>query len=100
MERLQTGFTVTTIEMWLFYRFCRGCVGAMLIYDITNSTSFEHLETWLDELQEQDADTVIMLLGNKCDLNESREVPAKMAEKFAGMSITYKISQSMRFSTI
>ena len=73
--------------MCLFNRFCRGCVGAMLIYDITNSTSFEHLETWLDELQEQDADTVIMLLGNKCDLNESREVPAKMAEKFAGTSI-------------
>ena len=66
------------------FRFYRGAVGAMLVYDITNSTTFENLEGWLDELQLQDENTVIMLLGNKCDRNDDREVPAKNAEMFAG----------------
>lgn len=63
--------------------FYRGAVGAMLVYDITNSTTFENLEGWLDELQLPDENTVIMLLGNKCDRNDDREVPAKNAEMFA-----------------
>lgn len=63
--------------------FYRGAAGAILVYDITNSTTFENLEGWLDELQLYEENTVIMLLGNKCDRNEDREVPAKNAEMFA-----------------
>ena len=65
-------------------RFYRGAIGALLVYDITNPSTFENLESWLDELQVQDEDTVIMLLGNKCDLSDKREVPANKAELFAG----------------
>ena len=72
----------------------------MLVYDITNSTTFEHLDYWLEELQEYDENIVIMLLGNKCDLNELREVPAKMAETFAGhfISTTTCVSYNMTTS--
>ena len=67
-----------------FSSFYRCATGAMLVYDVTNSTSFENLESWLDELQLHEENIVIMLLGNKCDRNEDREVPAKNAEMFAG----------------
>ena len=67
-----------------FFRFYRGAIGALLVYDITNPSTFESLESWLDELQVHDEDTVIMLLGNKCDLGDKREVPANKAELFAG----------------
>lgn len=63
--------------------FYRGAIGALLVYDITNPSTFENLESWLDELQAHNEDTVIMLLGNKCDLGDKREVPANKAELFA-----------------
>ncbi|KAI7899028.1 putative ras-related GTP-binding protein [Cokeromyces recurvatus] len=54
----------------------RGAVGALLVYDITRQSSFENVEHWLKELRDHaDPNIVIMLVGNKLDLNEtSRQV--------------------------
>ncbi len=53
----------------------RGAVGALLVYDITNRKTFESVERWLKELREHaDSKIVVMLVGNKCDLAESRQV--------------------------
>lgn len=53
----------------------RGAVGAMLVYDITRRHTFQNIGRWLEELRlHSDESIVLMLVGNKCDLKEGREV--------------------------
>eukprot|EP01132_Coremiostelium_polycephalum_P008646 gene8646-10643_t len=63
----------------------RGAVGAMIVYDITSKViSFKNVTRWLNELREMaEPDILIMMVGNKSDLELSREVPTKEAQAFA-----------------
>ena len=62
----------------------RGAVGALLVYDITKHVTFENVERWLKELRDHaDANTVIMLVGNKSDLRHLRAVSTEEAMAFA-----------------
>ncbi|KAL6338748.1 hypothetical protein AAG906_023897 [Vitis piasezkii] len=62
----------------------RGAVGAMLVYDITKRQSFDHIPRWLEELRgHADKNIVIILIGNKTDLEEQRAVPTEDAKEFA-----------------
>lgn len=54
------------------------------MYDITRRQSFDHVARWVDELRAHaDNSIVIMLIGNKADLVESRVVPTEDAVEFA-----------------
>jgi GTPase SAR1 family protein len=57
----------------------------MLIYDISSYKSFNDCSRWYRELMETagDPNLVVMLIGNKCDLEATREVSRDVAEKFA-----------------
>ncbi len=47
----------------------KGSIGAFLVYDITSKQSFDHVQTWLEELREASStDMMVCLVGNKCDL--------------------------------
>ncbi|KAM0067550.1 Ras-related protein Rab11D [Helianthus debilis subsp. tardiflorus] len=62
----------------------RGAVGAMLVYDITKRQSFDHIPRWLEELRNHaDKNIIIILIGNKCDLEDQRAVPTEDAKEFA-----------------
>ncbi|XP_010555372.1 PREDICTED: ras-related protein RABA4b [Tarenaya hassleriana] len=62
----------------------RGAVGAMLVYDITKRETFEHIPRWLEELRAHaDKNIVIILVGNKTDLEDQRSVPTEDAREFA-----------------
>lgn len=62
----------------------RGAVGALVVYDISNSESYESVSKWLKELKEHaDANIVIELVGNKSDLDHLRAVPTEEARNFA-----------------
>jgi len=53
----------------------RGAAGALLVYDITRRDTFSHLTTWLEDArQHSSSNMVIMLIGNKSDLEARREV--------------------------
>ena len=53
----------------------RGAAGALLVYDITRRDTFNHLTTWLEDArQHSNSNMVIMLIGNKSDLESRREV--------------------------
>jgi len=55
-----------------------------LVYSITNRVSFHNCETWLEELKAHaDPGIIIMLVGNKCDLSNLREVPETEAKTWA-----------------
>lgn len=69
--------------MFLF-RFYRGAVGALLVYDITKQESFVNIEKWFSELKQYgDNRMVIMLVGNKSDLKHLRAVPTEEGAEFA-----------------
>lgn len=62
----------------------RGAAGALLVYDITRRETFSHLTTWLEDArQHSNSSMVIMLIGNKCDLDARREVKREEGEAFA-----------------
>ena len=51
----------------------RGAAGALLVYDITKQPSYDNTERWLKELRDHaDPTIVIMLVGNKSDLEDDR----------------------------
>ena len=62
----------------------RNAVGAILVYDITNETSFEDLTNWLNDLQSLcNPNAYILLVGNKGDLENQRQVGVQQAKDFA-----------------
>lgn len=62
----------------------RGAAGALLVYDITRRDTFNHLTTWLEDArQHSNSNMVIMLIGNKSDLESRREVTKEEGEAFA-----------------
>uniref|UniRef100_A0AAQ4QKF0 Ras-related protein Rab-25 n=1 Tax=Gasterosteus aculeatus aculeatus TaxID=481459 RepID=A0AAQ4QKF0_GASAC len=62
----------------------RGAVGALLVYDITKHLTYESVERWLKELYDHaDPHIVVMLVGNKSDLESERAVPNEEAKDFA-----------------
>lgn len=62
----------------------RGAVGALVVYDITKYTSFKNTEKWLRELHNNTNENIcVMLVGNKMDLANLREVSADEAKGFA-----------------
>ena len=63
----------------------RKAKGVILVYDITNAKSFESLgERWMAQLQDHASteDLAKLLVGNKSDLEASREVSEQKAQAF------------------
>lgn len=70
--------------------FYRGSGCAILVFDVCNRASFEHIKSWLDEVDNfshtQHRNVIrIMLVGNKCDM-ENRQVDHSEAVDFAGQN--------------
>lgn len=62
----------------------RGAAGALLVYDISNRESFNALTNWLTDARTlASPDIVIVLVGNKKDLEADREVTFLEASRFA-----------------
>ena len=62
----------------------RNAIGALLVYDITKKSSFEHIKNWLDSVKENSTKNIkIILIGNKSDLEDKREVTFQEGEEFA-----------------
>ena len=65
----------------------RRSVGAIIVFDVMKSSSFENVSKWLNSLQNNaEKDTVIMLVWNKTDLcrntPKERKVSREDAELF------------------
>jgi len=87
---------LVTLQIWdtagqerfqsLGVAFYRGADACVLVYDITDSKSFDNLESWMDEFlvhaAPRNAETFpFVVLGNKADLaSQRRQVPANKAQ--------------------
>lgn len=62
----------------------RNAQAALVVYDITQSSSLDKAKYWIKELQKQaSANILIALVGNKLDLEEDRQVAYNEAAAFA-----------------
>ena len=53
----------------------RGADGIIIVYDITDRSSFAHIKDWLDDVSKYtDDDPFKIIIGNKCDLESNRQV--------------------------
>lgn len=61
----------------------KGAKGALVVYDIGQKESFINVRKWINELKMNgDKDVIIVLVGNKCDI-ESREVSTEEGTELA-----------------
>ena len=57
---------------------------AVVVYDISSLKSFQNTRKWVDDVRgERGADVIIVLVGNKTDLGDKREVTQQMGEEEA-----------------
>ena len=62
----------------------KGAIGALLVYDITRRETFTHVTKWLDDVRTNSSKNVtVILIGNKKDLEDKRQVSYEEGEAFA-----------------
>lgn len=55
-----------------------------MVFDITRRQTYNHLGSWLTDCRNlTNPHTIIVLIGNKLDLSENREVSFEEASRFA-----------------
>jgi len=85
---------VTRLQLWdtagqerfrsLIPSYIRDSSVAIIVYDITNKQSYQNVDKWIDDVRdERGEDVVIMLVGNKNDLNNHRQVTMMEGEEKA-----------------
>ena len=62
--------------------FFRNADGILFVYDITENKSFEGIKVWIKEAEELGDSFKRILIGNKFDLKEKRNVKKEDIEKF------------------
>ena len=62
----------------------RAAPAAIAVYDITDAGSFENLSMWISEVREHaDPNVIILVIGNKTDLDAHRAVSTEQGADFA-----------------
>ena len=62
----------------------KNSVCAFVVYDITNKNSFLNVKSWIEDCKKQSPKTVFMvLIGNKVDLEDKRQVSYEEGSVFA-----------------
>ena len=62
----------------------KNSVCTCVVYDISSHSSFENIQSWIDDCTKQTAQSVLLvLIGNKNDLINQREVTYEEGETFA-----------------
>ena len=78
----------------------RGAHGILLIYDVTNRDSFKNLESWLIEIEKNASENVLkILIGNKNDLVDEKEIKTEEGEAFAKRNGMQFIETSAKMNT-
>ncbi|MGB5911252.1 MAG: Rab family GTPase [Promethearchaeia archaeon] len=67
---------------FLFPTYCLGANGALLLYDITRSSTLDNIPEWVSIFR-QKAGAPIMLVGSKLDLEEQRVISTEQGRLIA-----------------
>jgi len=62
----------------------RGAHGIIVVYDVTDKETFDHVKQWLNEIERYaSAEVQKLLVGNKCDLVSKKDVQFEVAKAYA-----------------
>mmetsp|Transcript_1987 Transcript_1987/g.5267 ORF Transcript_1987/g.5267 Transcript_1987/m.5267 type:complete len:211 (-) Transcript_1987:126-758(-) len=79
--------------------YIRDSSGAIVVYDITNRASFLNTAKWIEDVRsERGSDVVIVLVGNKTDLSDRRQVSVEEGEEKAKENGVMFIETSAKMS--
>ncbi|CAG7836494.1 unnamed protein product [Allacma fusca] len=80
----------------------RGSAAALLVYDVTKRRTYNQLNTWLEDLRRHcGSHMVIMLIGNKNDLEDQREVGKEEGEDYAAQhGLIFKETSAKTFAEV
>jgi small GTP-binding protein len=92
--RLDVQQHVVQLELWdtagqetyraIAKTYFRSALGCVLVYDTTSQTSFDELQYWFGQFRElASPNALVLLAGNKIDLEGNRQVSPEVAEQFA-----------------
>ncbi|XP_037978674.1 ras-related protein Rab-41 isoform X6 [Motacilla alba alba] len=71
-------------ERFLIPSSTRDSAVALIVFDITNLNSFQQTSKWIDDVRtERGSDVIIMLVGNKTDLADKRQITTEEGEQRA-----------------
>ena len=93
-KEVKVGGKTIKLEIWdtagqdrfraITKNYYKGSHGIILIYDITNTQSFENVKTWVNQIREEASSNVIIYIaGNKVDMEDERKVDRDDGEKLA-----------------
>lgn len=68
---------------FIFPQYIYGAMGGILMYDITDYSSFTHIGNWLSVIKETRERFPIILLGSKLDLDHFREISWREGQRAA-----------------
>lgn len=97
LKRIVLGNKNVTLQVWdiggqtlggkMLDKYIYGADGILLVYDITNYSSFENVEDWLKTvrsvMKHSERVPLVALVGNKCDLEHQRAVKIEKHQRFA-----------------
>lgn len=97
VKNVDTDEKTVTLRIWdfasedrfrtLLPAFVKGADGALIIYDVTNRSSLTHINDWLPilrkEIRSERDFFPIIVVGNKIDLEDAREVSRDEGIEFA-----------------
>lgn len=84
-------------------------VGVLLVFDVTNRESFEHIQAWHQEVvsTQGPGKVIFLLVGHKCDLStrcvstrEAEELAASLGMAFMETSVKSNCNVDLAFDTV
>ena len=64
----------------------RGCAGCLIVFDVTDKSSFDSVPRWMADVEKHATDAaqvVRVIVGNKVDMENRRQVSMEIASSFA-----------------
>jgi len=87
------GYGLITIQIWdlggqesfksLRKLYLEGANGALVIFDMTKSNTFEKLDDWVGDFKDARGDQPLLLVGNKTELKDNIKINENDAASFA-----------------
>ena len=75
----------------------RGAVVAIIMYDVTRRSTFTSCELWLTKLNSLVEENIVkIIIGNKTDISQEREIPCDEAERYARQNDCFFIETSCK----
>ncbi|KAH7553658.1 hypothetical protein JRO89_XS12G0039200 [Xanthoceras sorbifolium] len=71
----------------------RGAMGILLVYDVTDESSFNNIRNWIRNIEQHASDNVNkILVGNKADMDESK--------RFVRVILVVKVAEERHFQAV